>query len=67
MSKEGILSIFINWKLFVICFFRYIRVRYMDVISYCNNLENERIFLVGVGIIQKCGSLQIELYMQLFT
>ena len=39
----------------------------MDVISYCNNLENDRIFLVGVGIIQKCGFLQIELYMQLFT
>ena len=39
----------------------------MDVISYYNNLENDRILLVGVGIIQKCGFRQIELNMQHFT
>ena len=38
---------------FVICFFRFIRVGYMDVISYCNNLENDRIPPVGVGINQE--------------
>ena len=39
----------------------------MDVILYCNNLENDRIPLMGVGIVQKGGFRPIELYMQLFT
>jgi hypothetical protein len=39
----------------------------MDVVSYCNILENDRISLVGVGMIQERGFRHNKLYMQHFS